>query len=32
MKILVNGAAGHMGRILCGLIEKDAAFERAGRV
>jgi len=32
MKILVNGAAGHMGRILCGLIEKDAAFELAGRV
>ncbi len=32
MKIIVNGAAGHMGRILCGIIEKADDLELAARV
>lgn len=32
IRILVHGACGHMGRILCGLIEKSDKFELAGRV
>lgn len=32
MRIIVNGAGGHMGRVLCELIEANPAFEIAARV
>ena len=32
MKIIVNGAGGHMGRVLCELIEANPAMEIAARV
>ena len=32
MRIIVNGAAGHMGRILCGIIENTEDLELAARV
>ncbi|MBQ6622416.1 MAG: 4-hydroxy-tetrahydrodipicolinate reductase [Mogibacterium sp.] len=32
MRIIVNGAAGHMGRILCGILEKAEDMEIAARV
>ena len=32
LKLLVHGANGHMGRILCGLIEADPAYTLVGRI